>query len=73
MMWLLVIVMVIPTGGVGQTYLLKHGLTQRQCQVEQIRVSRDMAEAYPGDQDYWIDCRQASSAARAPAGRSSGR
>lgn len=63
-MWLLVLVLLHPTTGHFDTTVLKGFPTLAQCQVAKESVGYWMAEAYPNDQTFRIECQMRESAGR---------
>ena len=54
-MWLLILIVMLPSGP-SETILERYG-TERECDLEQVRVWRDMEDAYPKDHNYSLICR----------------
>jgi hypothetical protein len=55
-MWFLLIVPILAPQGVGRVTLLNTFATHEVCQPERNRVGFEMAESYPGENDFLIDC-----------------
>jgi hypothetical protein len=55
-MWLLLIVLLTAVPGVNRATILNTFATYEACQPERDRVGFEMAEAYPGENDFLIVC-----------------
>ncbi len=55
-MWLLLIVLLSAVPGINRATVLNTFATQEACQPERDRVGFEMAEAYPGENDFLIVC-----------------
>lgn len=55
-MWFLVMVFFTITPGFDRVYVLEKYTTYEECYVERARVGFAMAEAYPYDRDFVIEC-----------------
>jgi hypothetical protein len=56
-MWLLVMVLLIEVPGLGGVTLLNKFNTYEECKAERDRIGYAMAEAYPNERDFVIECR----------------
>jgi len=56
--WLLLMVLLAPANGLDSSYLLNKFDTQEECQTERNRIGFDMAEAYPYEADFRIECHE---------------
>jgi hypothetical protein len=56
--WLLLLVFLNPVDGFSKQYVLNSFDTQSGCQSERDRIGFDMAEAYPGELDFRIECHE---------------
>lgn len=55
-MWLLLIVLLTAVPGVNRATVLNTFATYETCKPERDRVGFEMAEAYPGENDFLIVC-----------------
>lgn len=55
-MWLLLIVLLTAVPGINSATVLNTFATYEACQPERNRVGFEMAEAYPGENDFLIVC-----------------
>jgi len=58
--WLLLMVLVNAVPGLESSTKLNEFSTPEECQQEQERIGKDMADAYPGDTSFRIDCNKAT-------------
>lgn len=56
--WVLLMVLLTPIDGFSSSYFLGTFNTFEDCQKERNRVGFDMAEAYPADLSFHIECRE---------------
>ena len=57
MMWILIII--VTTGAIETGATLERYTTERQCNIEKIRVERLMKAEYPKDHDFRLFCKYA--------------
>mgnify|MGYP001594115061 CR=1 FL=1 len=57
-LWVLLMVLLTPTAGFSSEQYLNKFDTSAECVSEMLRISGEMAKAYPGDKDYRIICRE---------------
>jgi hypothetical protein len=57
-LWVLLMVLISPTNGFSPEQYLNKFDTSDECVSEMLRISGEMAKAYPGDKDYRIICRE---------------
>ena len=55
-MWFLLMILLTEVPGISRVTVLQTYATAQECQVERNRIGYEMAEAYPADHDYTIDC-----------------
>jgi len=65
-MWFLLIVLLTAVPGIGQVTVLNTFATYDACQPERNRVGFEMAESYPGENDFLIVCEFRERASRVP-------
>lgn len=56
--WLLLLVFLTSTDGFSKQYVLNSFNTHAECQRERDSIGFDMAEAYPGELDFRIECHE---------------
>lgn len=56
--WVLLMVLLNPVPGLESATILNEFATQEECQVERNRVGFEMAETYPNEADFRIECRE---------------
>lgn len=56
--WILLMVLLSPVQGFEKLYKLNDFQTYEECKIERDRVGFEMAEAYPYEQDFVIECRE---------------
>ena len=65
-MWLLLIVLLTAVPGITRATVLNTFETYEACKPERDRVGFEMAEAYPGENDFLIVCEFKEQARRVP-------
>lgn len=56
--WILLLIFLVPVDGPSKHYVLNSFHTQSECQSERDRIGFDMAESYPGELDFRIECHE---------------
>ncbi len=56
--WVLLMVLLTAADGFGTSYKLNNFDTYEECSIERNRIGFDMAEAYPADLDFRIECHE---------------
>lgn len=56
--WLLLMVLVSPVPGLETNTLLNKFDVEADCRTEEKRIGRDMADSYPGDTSFRIECQE---------------
>lgn len=56
--WVLLMVLLNPVPGLERTTFLNEFATQEECQVERNRIGFEMAQSYPNEADFRIECRE---------------
>jgi hypothetical protein len=67
-MWLLLIVLLIEVPGINQVTVLNTFATYDACQTERNRIGYEMAESYPGENDFRIVCEFQEGVPKVPIG-----
>lgn len=65
-MWLLLIVLLTTVPGTNRATVLNTFATYEACKPERDRVGFEMAEAYPGENDFLIVCEYQEGGSRVP-------